>query len=62
MLEGSKRQAGLPSLCSRTRLCLGLDAHSAPVSHSSVGWGREVGKAGPERELGQCWHLLNYTS
>lgn len=51
-----ERQAGLPSSCS-TRLSLGLDARSAPVSHSSVGWGKEVGKAGPERELGLSWHL-----
>lgn len=34
--EGSERQAGLPSSCS-TRLCLGLDAYSAPVRPSSVG-------------------------
>lgn len=43
MPEGSKRQTGLPSSCS-TRLCLGLDARSAPVSHSSAAGGGRLAR------------------
>lgn len=62
MLEGSWSRQACAAYAAEPASAWALDAHSAPISHSSVGWGKEVGKAGPERELGLCWHLLNYTS